>query len=143
MINEKWIQGAGDLVDAHYIRQVVFMDEQNVPLDEEMIPWEDEISLHLVLYNGEEAAATGRIFMKDDKFVLQRIAVIKKERGKGLGRLVTQKLIDKCFEMGAEEITLSSQTHAVGLYEKLGFVGYTDVYMDAGIPHISMRLARV
>jgi len=141
MITYKWIVGIdGDLADAHYIRRVVFMDEQNVPLHEEMIPWEDEISQHLVLYLDGKPAATGRIFIKDKDFILQRIAVLKEYRSKGFGKLITQQLIDGCKKLGANKITLSSQTHAIGFYGQFGFKGYTDEYMDAGIPHISMKL---
>ncbi|MCL2169509.1 MAG: GNAT family N-acetyltransferase [Defluviitaleaceae bacterium] len=143
MLRQQWVKGAGKLADVHEIRQVVFMDEQKVPFEEEMIPWEDEISLHLIVYDGDIPAATGRIFMKDDKFVLQRIAVMKDYRGRGLGKLITKELIKKCLEMGANEITLSSQSHAITFYEQFGFVGYTDEYMDAGIPHVSMRYTKI
>ncbi|NBR28157.1 MAG: GNAT family N-acetyltransferase [Betaproteobacteria bacterium] len=43
-------------------------------------------------------------------------------------------------ERGDTEIELSAQTHALGFYEKFGFVACGDEYQDVGIPHRSMRL---
>mgnify|MGYP002653135186 CR=1 FL=1 len=34
-----------------------------------------------------------------------------------------------------------AQTHALGFYERLGFVAFGPVYDDAGIPHRDMQLA--
>ena len=141
MITYTWISGKQDeaLKDAYMIRRVVFIDEQAVPVEEEIIPWEEEISEHLTIYENGKPVAVGRILRHNDKFILGRIAVLKEHRGRGFGRLVTQALIDKSIEMGAREMELSSQTHAMGLYAKLGFVAYGDEYMDAGIPHKSMK----
>jgi len=141
MIVYKWISGKQDdaLIDAYMIRRVVFIEEQAVPVEEEIIPWEEEISEHLTIYDKDKPVAVGRILLNNDKFILGRIAVLKEHRWQGFGRLVTQALIDKSVEMGATEVELSSQTHAIGLYEKLGFVAYGDEYMDAGIPHYSMK----
>ncbi|MDR2166567.1 MAG: GNAT family N-acetyltransferase [Clostridiales bacterium] len=140
MIDCKWIQGARDLADVLAIRRVVFIEEQNVPYEEEGVPGEDEASWHLIVYSGGAAAATGRIFMNEGRFILQRIAVLKEFRGRGLGKLVTRKLIDKAFELGAKIIDISSQTHALSFYEAFGFKAYGEEYLDAGIAHYSMKL---
>lgn len=142
MVEYKWVSGKKDeeLSDAFMIRRVVFVEEQAVPVEEEIIPWEEEISEHLTLYHGGVPVAVGRLLLHNNKFILGRIAVLKQYRGQGFGRLVTTALMDKGLSMGAAELELSSQTHALGLYEKLGFVAYGDQYMDAGIPHFSMKL---
>jgi len=140
MLIFKWIKGTEDLTDVHYLRRVVFIEEQTVPEDRERIDHEDEASLHLLVCEGDKPIATGRIFMKDNKFTLQRIAVLKERRGEGLGKLVTEQLAAKCFEIGAGKVILSSQLHAKGFYEQLGFEAYGEEYMDAGIAHVSMYL---
>ncbi|MCL2855610.1 MAG: GNAT family N-acetyltransferase [Defluviitaleaceae bacterium] len=141
MITHTWISGRQDdlLEDAYAIRHIVFVDEQNVPIEEEVIPWEEEISEHLTIYDNKTPVAVGRLLLHKGKYILGRIAVLKEHRGRGFGLLVTQMLMDKAFEMGAKQLELSSQTHAMGLYAKLGFVAYGDEYMDAGIPHFSMK----
>ena len=144
-MTEKWIFGndVDALADAHKIRRIVFMGEQNVSEEEEMIAWEDEISTHLVLYLEDgTAVATGRVMAKDGSHILGRIAVLKEFRGRHFGKMITQRLVEKSLKMGAVEVVLSSQTHAKTFYEQLGFTAFTDVYMDAGIPHVSMKLTR-
>ena len=142
MITHKWIVGAGELTDIYNIRHIVFIEEQNVPKEDEMIPEEDARSHHIIIYKNNLPIATGRVMLDCGKYVLGRIATLKEHRGQGYGKFVTQKLIGKAFELGAGEIVLSSQTHAKGFYEQFGFKAFTDEYMDAGIPHVSMRLGK-
>ena len=143
MERECWIYGNGELADAHKIRRIVFMGEQNVSEEEEMIPAEDELSTHLVIYLAcGTAAATGRVMVRDGRYILGRIAVLKEYRGRHLGKKITQRLVEKSFEMGAEKVELSSQTHAISFYQQLGFVVCSDEYMDAGIPHVTMVCER-
>ncbi|MCL2576176.1 MAG: GNAT family N-acetyltransferase [Defluviitaleaceae bacterium] len=140
MIKHRWIQGNSEgLTDAHNIRHIVFVVGQNVPLERERIAEEETKATHLVLYADDMPVATGRILVADGKFTLGRIAVLEEYRGQGLGKLVTQMLAEKCFKMGADIVVLSSQLHAKGFYESLGFVSYGDIYMDAGIQHVSMK----
>ena len=68
-----------------------------------------------------------------------RVAVLADQRGTGLGR----KLIEACLaelsndpEVSAAK--LGSQIHALGFYEKLGFVAEGPEFDDAGIPHRMM-----
>jgi len=138
MITYEWIFGGENLKDVHDVRYVVFVEEQAVPIEEEVIAWEDETSWHLMIYSDGKPAATGRVLLHEGKHILQRIAVLKEFRGQGLGALVTKKLIEKAEGLGAKEVSLSSQAHAVGLYEKLGFAICSEMYMDAGIEHFSM-----
>ena len=141
-MTKKWIKGNGDLADIHNIRRVVFMDEQHVPEDEEMVVWEDEASVHLIVYEGGAAVATGRIMVLNGKFYLGRIAVLKEHRGKGYGKIVTKELIERAFEMGALEIEIHAQTHALGFYEGFGFEICSDEYEEAGIMHFTMTLKK-
>ena len=39
---------------------------------------------------------------------------------------------------GVTTAKLGAQTHAIGFYEKLGFLAQGPVYDDAGIPHRDM-----
>ena len=51
-----------------------------------------------------------------------------------------QALLAIARERGDAEVERSAQTHALGFYEKFGFVAFGDEYLDVGIPHRSMRL---
>jgi len=140
MINKKWISGNGELAQVHEIRRVVFMVEQNVSEEDEMIAWEDEASEHLIVYEGDTPVATGRVVLYEGKFSLGRIAVLKEHRGKGYGRLVTAELIEKACAMGAEEIEVHAQSYLVEFYGGFGFRVCSEEYEEAGIMHFTMVL---
>ena len=143
MITKRWISGSGDLAQIHEIRRIVFMGEQNISEEDEMVAWEDEVSEHLIVYEGGVPVATGRVVVHDGKTSLGRIAVLKEHRGKGLGRLVTAELIEKAFSMGAEEIEIHAQSYLVEFYGGFGFVVCSEEYEEAGIMHFTMVLRRV
>lgn len=135
-VTHKWIPPGGDLADAALIRRIVFVEEQNVPEEEEWDAFDPHCD-HLVLYADGQPAATGRIVW-GTPVLLGRIAVRKEHRGFGLGAEVVNRLLEKAFARGAEEVHLHAQMQARGFYEKLGFTAYGDPYEEAGIPHISM-----
>ena len=69
-----------------------------------------------------------------------RMAVVQRARGQGVGAAIMRALLAMAREHGDAEVELSAQTHALGFYEKFGFVAFGDEYFDVGIPHRSMRL---
>jgi len=141
-IMKKWISGNGDLADIHNIRRIVFIDEQNVSEEDEMILWEDEASEHLIIYEDGAPAATGRVVLHNGKFSLGSIAVLKEHRGKGYGKLVTTTLIEKAFEMGAQEVEIHAQSYLKEFYGGFGFEICSEEYEEAGIMHFTMILTR-
>jgi predicted GNAT family N-acyltransferase len=135
----KWIDAKNDrdLEDAFYIRRDVFINEQNVP-EEEEFDEADMKSHHVVVYSDDRPEATGRLFKSEKYWIIGRISVLKECRGKQAGKLVVEKLLEKAAELGAEEVHIHAQTHAAGFYGKFGFVAYGDTFPESGIEHISM-----
>jgi len=139
MLTMRWSFGdKDDLTDAHAIRRVVFIEEQNVPEADEH-DGTDGACIHLVAYDGQTPVSTGRIMITRDDFIIGRVATIKSHRGQGIATGVMQVLIDACMTMGGERQILHAQTSARTFYEKLGFVAYGEEFDDAGIPHIAME----
>ena len=134
-----YLNGENDLTDAINIRRKVFIEEQNVA-EEIEIDGMDPYAIHAVAYIEDKAVATGRIIYDGDTYKIGRVAVLKEERGKQYGDFIMRMLIDKAFLHGAEEVILGAQIHAVGFYEKLGFEQYGEVFEEAGISHIHMKL---
>jgi len=67
--------------------------------------------------------------------------VLTLEHGVGHGRMLMQEGIRHIQEkMNPGVICLESQKHAVGFYEKFGFVAISDEFIEAGIPHVEMAL---
>ncbi|MED4360023.1 GNAT family N-acetyltransferase [Geobacillus stearothermophilus] len=124
--------------DALRVRRIVFIEEQNVPEEEEIDAFEHE-SFHLVLYDGEQAVAAGRFRLVDEGVgKAERICVLPAYRGRGVSRMVMEALEQLAKTKGAKTAKLNAQTHAEPFYQKLGYTTVSGVFMDAGIPHVTM-----
>lgn len=132
---------SSDFENVKKIRKEVFIAEQGAVSDEEFDKYDNaKDTVFALIYDKKTPVATGRIAKYENKFKIGRIAVIKSQRGKGLGAVLVNALCKKANEMGAQEIYIDSQLHAVSFYEKLGFKAVSDdVIIDRGLRHISMR----
>jgi predicted GNAT family N-acyltransferase len=123
--------------DAQVVRHEVFVLEQKVPLDME---WDemDPLCVHAVAYDADgSAVATGRLLPDGH---VGRMAVRKAARGQGIGGAILKALIAEAKKRGDHAVMLNAQTHAEPFYQRYGFVRDGDEFMEAGIPHIGMRL---
>lgn len=124
-----------ELKDCFHIRTIVFINEQNVPLAEEMDQWDQEAD-HYLLSMAGKAAATARVRYISDIAKIERVAVLKEMRGHNIGqRLMTYIMADIKKNPAIRIMKLGAQTHAITFYQKLGFECYGDEFLDAGIPH--------
>ena len=123
--------------DAMKIRQEVFVEEQGF-LDE--FDEIDKVAMHIVAYDGNEAAGTCRVFYDEDKstYVLGRLAVVKLYRGVNLGSLLLKEAEKQVLSNGGDRLILHSQCVATGFYRKNGYREYGNVEDDEGCPHIWM-----
>jgi predicted GNAT family N-acyltransferase len=120
--------------DICQVRFKVFVDEQNVPEELEIDGYDDEAT-HVLILLDDQAIGTGRILADGH---IGRVAVLKKYRGQGVGKLIMKKLIEWAQENQLETLWLSSQWHARGFYIDLDFVCIGDRFEEAGIDHIKM-----
>ena len=139
MITNKWINGSDDISDALKIRSEVFEKELKMTVEPEEDE-NDELSLHLVLYDEAEPCATGRIYHDGKTFRIGRCAVLKEKRGMGMGDMLVKLLLLKTFTYNPSEIVISSRLVQAPFYEKYGFVKTGEVYEEAGEPHIKMSV---
>jgi len=124
--------------DALYVRRLVFVDEQRVPLEEEIDQFEDE-ALHFVLYDETNPIGAGRFRLLDQTTAkIERICVLPTARKTGAGRLLMEHIEQVAKQHGAKKAKLNAQTHAELFYKKLGYETISDVFLDAGIPHVTM-----
>lgn len=70
---------------------------------------------------------------------LGRLAVLRSARGLGAGAALVRAVEEAARERGLTAVDLHAQTHALGFYERLGYVAYGTEFPDAGIPHLAMR----
>lgn len=126
--------------DAFRIRTNVFIGEQHVPVHEEIDDLDAFVPI-LVAYDGENALGTARLIETKEGYIkIGRVAVLKEARGKGVGRSLMLAAIDYIQkETQLKQIKLEAQISAQGFYESLGFEAYGEIFVDAGIDHISMK----
>ncbi|MGG3799496.1 GNAT family N-acetyltransferase [Metabacillus fastidiosus] len=125
------------LEDAFNIRKIVFVEEQKVPVEEEIDQFENEAD-HLVLYDGEKPVGAARFRVVDEYGKLERICILKDYRNKGAGSLLMEYLENIASQKGLNKLKLNAQTKAVPFYERSGYKTVSELFMDAGIPHVTM-----
>lgn len=116
------------------IRFTVFVDEQKVPVELELDEF-DPLSCHALALAGDAAIGTGRLLPDGH---IGRMAVLAGWRGRGVGALLLQALIDEAQRRGMTRVVLNAQTHALGFYARFGFVPEGEEYEEAGLPHRTM-----
>ncbi|MCK9564380.1 MAG: GNAT family N-acetyltransferase [Bacteroidales bacterium] len=118
------------------IRHQVFVAEQGVPPEAE-IDSDDPAALHWLALDAH-AAPMGTARLVGNR--VGRMAVLGKYRGKGVGSSLLRAIIKHASGAGMDTLVLDAQTHALGFYERFGFVTCGEVFDDVGIPHRPMRL---
>ncbi len=119
------------------LRREVFITEQGVPEEDE---WDefDGGALHFLASNHlNEPVGTVRLLLTGK---ITRMAVSRQWRGRGLGTSLLRTALATADTYSLGSLYLDAQITAVGFYRKAGFTEIGDVFWDAGIPHIRMRM---
>ncbi len=125
--------------DAKEIRKAVFINEQGFQNEFDEI---DNKAAHIVLYDEDEIpVATCRVFWDSGKntYVLGRLAVIEKYRGKNIGSVMLEEAETYVQKKEGKTLILHAQCRAVDFYKKSGFIEFGNVENDEGCPHIWMK----
>jgi YbgC/YbaW family acyl-CoA thioester hydrolase len=115
---------------------------------------DDAQAWHAVAFNGLGlAVATGRLLeapaalpataakgVRDPVGRIGRLATLAPLRGAGLGRQVLDALVGQARRRGDAALVLSALAEAVPFYERAGFRSLAAPRLEAGLPHIEMRL---
>lgn len=117
------------------IRKIVFVDEQGCPPE---LEWENEdVSHHFLALSDHQPCGACRWRKTDKGYKLERFAVLKEFRGKGVGRALIATALDD-LPTEANYIYLNAQLDAMSLYAKFGFVAEGEQFEEAGIQHFKM-----
>ena len=126
-----------ELYEILRLRVDVFVVEQKCPYPE--IDGKDYNAIHIYLKNEEEILAYARVYKEEGQVHIGR--VIAKERRKGYATLILKEAIKAAKKFyQAKEIHIEAQTYAKKLYEKVGFVEDSEIYLLDGIEHVKMVL---
>jgi len=131
----KVVENQKELEDAFSIRKIVFVQEQSVPIEEEIDQYEDDAT-HFVMYGDtSNPIAAGRFRVVDGYGKVERICVLKEARKTGAGGKMMNAIETFARKQGLHKLKLNAQTHAIPFYAGLGYEVVSEEFLDAGIPH--------
>ncbi|WP_312471337.1 GNAT family N-acetyltransferase [Neobacillus sp.] len=133
----KVVENQTELAEAYSVRKIVFVDEQNVPLEEEIDQFEDEAT-HFIMYHEGSPIGAGRFRFVDGYGKVERICVLKEARKTGAGKAIMNGIENYARELEIHKLKLNAQTHAIPFYAGLGYEVVSEEFLDAGIPHKTM-----
>jgi predicted GNAT family N-acyltransferase len=124
------------------IREKVFVIEQEVDPDEEYDEFED-ISTHFLAKFQNQPAGTARWRYTDKGVKLERFAVLKPMREKGVGYALVNAVVEDIKlqpQAKGKKLYLHAQLDAMPLYAKFGFQKVGDMFEECNIKHYKMEL---
>lgn len=124
--------------DALNIRKKVFVEEQNISMQEEIDRFENEAT-HFVGYLHKKPVAASRLRYVDNYGKLERLCVLKKYRNRSFGKKMIQTMEREVYRQGFSKTILHAQLQTVSLYESLGYQIVSKPFLEAGIPHVKMK----
>ena len=143
VIDIKFTQNDREMLSCLSLRRTVFIEEQNVPENEE-VDGDDPNCDHILLTISDDPVGAARLKYYDNFVKVQRVCVLKNYRGQGIGSNIINFII-KHIEKNdiRNSVRLGSQIHALEFYKGLGFVEFGEEYLDAGILHKDMELSLI
>jgi len=143
MISVKIVETQDELKQIFSIREEVFVKEQKVAPEEEYDEFE-EISTHFIAIDEDgNPCGTARWRFTENGAKLERFAVLKSHRGKGVGQALVKAVIDNVRvnpEANGKKMYMHAQIPAVSLYSRFGFEKVGDQFEECNIMHYQMEM---
>lgn len=143
MIIKPWVElTTAELYSFLKLRTDVFFVEQHI--DEEELDNRDQeptTEHYWLADDAGEAVAYLRVLVdvepthRDAHKLIGRVVVRADHRGKGLAQQLVTCVLER---HGGDAFVLHAQEYIAPLYAGFGFESFGEVYVEAGIPHISM-----
>ena len=138
-LSYKLVASDSELKEAFEVRKKVFVEEQGIA---EYLEFDgnDEQALHMVVMDGERVIGTARVlFLATNQAKLERMAILKPFRRKGIGRRLIYYLNEDLSKRQVAQIVLHAQYSVVAFYKSCGFEESGSPFWEAGIKHIKMQ----
>ena len=123
----------GELAQSGRLRQGVALADE--------VDGRDHEAMSLVALVRERVVGTVRLFDEGERWRLTRMAVDRRFRGMGVGRILVERSHRRARSSGASQMVLSAQMSARDFYLRQGYEQQGGSYLDAGMLHVSMRRA--
>ena len=135
----KLVTGNVELQEAFEVRKQVFVREQGISEDL-VFDEHDREALHMVVKDGERVIGTARVqFFADNQAKLERMAILKRYRRKGIGKEMLLFLEAVWKDKQVQQVIIHAQFEVVPFYKLCGFDELGWPFREAGIKHIKMR----
>ncbi len=133
------INDQSDKKKAFEIRNLVFCEEQKVSKEIEFDGL-DQFCNHYLAKINELPIGTARVREpKKGTFKIERMAVLKRYRKKGVGKAIIKKILKHYLNLNTiNKLILNSQIEAKDFYKKFGFVEVGKEFVEANIRHQEM-----
>lgn len=138
-MNIKIVSEQPEMEQVFSVRTQVFVNEQNVPEEEEIDHLEEESTHFLVTDDEGNPSGAGRFRVVDGYGKVERICILPEYRSKGVGNALMKAIEQFALSQQIEILKLNAQNQAIPFYEKLGYAVTSDEFLDAGIPHHAMK----
>jgi predicted GNAT family N-acyltransferase len=125
-----------DVQSLSAIRRQVFVIEQAVPAE---LEWDgiDESCRHAIAETAAQAPVGCGRLLPDGH--IGRMAVLAAWRGRGVGGVILELLVECARDAGHPRALLNAQTRALPFYVRHGFVAFGPEFVEAGIAHRAME----
>ena len=133
------IENPSDKKKAFEIRDLVFCKEQKVSKKIEFDGL-DQFCNHYLAKINDLPIGTARVReQKKGIFKIERMAVLKRYRKKGVGKAIIKKILKNYLKLSKiNKLILNSQIEAKDFYKKFGFVEVGKEFVEANIKHQKM-----
>lgn len=138
MVNVEEISDGEKLQIAFSIRKLVFIDEQGVDESEEYDEHEP-LCRHFLINSEKTPVGTARLRTTGSSAKLERFAILKEFRRKGMGTTLLHHLLEEARLDAPQKIYLHAQIEVKDFYKNQGFVEVGESFQEAGIEHIKME----
>ena len=134
----KLMEAEAERQAAFDLRVRVFVQEQGVPVGEELDE-DDETAIHAIALLNGKLIGTGRVVCADSgQARIGRMAVERGWRRKGVGGGILLALEEAARSRGMSASVLHAQTYVEGFYSSHGYVGEGNPFLEVGIEHVRM-----
>jgi len=122
-----------EMAAAFDLRRQVFVQEQGISAELEFDGLDDEAT-HVVAVHGDEVVGTARVrFLAGSQAKLERMAVSRPFRRRGIGRELVSFLIAESKMRQVKHVILHAQHDVVPFYGSCGFEGVGTPFWEAGM----------
>ncbi len=136
----KFVENEDDLQGANEVRRQVFVVEQGIAEELVFEEAEDSNEINIVVEYEDTVIGTARVVFPDDNAAkIERMAVLKSFRNKGIGKGIISFLNEELRRRKITQIILHAQYQVIDFYKSCGFYESGLPFEEAGIRHVKME----